>query len=70
MSTNVESPNFSVIVHKNQLNLTGLVHVMQSSGPLPQVHCDRLVSMQDILNKHGQTSVDQSFATGAIFLIW
>jgi len=25
ISTNVETPNFSVIVHKNQLNLTGLV---------------------------------------------
>jgi hypothetical protein len=33
----VKTPNFSVIVHKNQLNLMGLVHGMQRNGPLPQV---------------------------------
>src|SRR5882762_3469304 len=33
----METPNFSVIVHKNQLNLMGLVHAMRSNGPLPQV---------------------------------
>jgi hypothetical protein len=33
----VETPIFSVIVHKNQLKLMGLIHAMRSNGPLPQV---------------------------------
>ena len=37
MPTTVETPIFSVIVHKNQLKLMGLIHAMQSNGPLPQV---------------------------------
>ena len=39
----METPNFSVIVHKNQLNLMGLVHAMRSNGPLPQVQYKHMI---------------------------
>ena len=37
MPTTVGTPIFSVIVHKNQLKLMGLIHAMRNNGPLPQV---------------------------------
>ena len=75
----METPNFSVIVHKDQLNLMGLVHAMQSNGPLPQVSiscCDVLTTLQspvgyriDIPIGHGGKLEPHVIGEGYVFEI-